>query len=30
MAVMERSVVDGPVVVRERLEAFAGRCWGRQ
>jgi SRSO17 transposase len=28
MAVMERSVVDGPVVVRERLEAFAGEVLG--
>ena len=28
MAVMERSVVDGPVVVRERLEAFAAGVLG--
>ena len=28
MAVMERSVVDGPVVVRERLEAFAAEVLG--
>ena len=28
MAVVERSVVDGPVVVRERLEAFAAEVLG--